>query len=116
MNLITSILIVIVSCVFGAYAAILMKKGADRLKLNLKSLLRNRNLIIGILIYGIGTVVYIIALKGAPLSILYPLVSTTYIWTALLSQKLLGEKMNRSKWAGIVCIILGVSLIGLGAR
>ena len=57
---------------------------------------------------------YIFALKGADLSVLYPLVSTSYVWTVVFSQKLLGEKMNKYKWIGIAAILLGVSLIGLG--
>jgi drug/metabolite transporter (DMT)-like permease len=116
MNLTLSIVVVIISSVFGAYAAVLMKLGAERLKFNLKSVLRNKYLIGGVFIYGAGTIVYIIALRGAPLSILYPLCSTTYIWIAFISQKLLGERMNRAKWIGILLILVGVSLIGLGAR
>jgi uncharacterized membrane protein len=110
-----SILIVLVGCVAGAYGGIMLKKGASRFRLSIKGTLKNKNLVIGVLVYGLGTITYIIALKGAELSIVYPLVSTTYIWIAVLSQKMLGEKMNLLKWTGIALILVGVSLIGFGA-
>lgn len=109
-----SILLVLVGCVAGAYGGILLKKGASRFRLTLKGTIKNKNLVMGVIIYGLGTITYIIALRGAQLSVIYPLVSTTYIWIAIFSQKILGEKMNALKWAGIVLILAGVSLIGFG--
>jgi uncharacterized membrane protein len=115
MTLLLSILIVLVGCVAGAYGGIMLKKGSSRFRLSIKGTLKNKSLVIGVLVYGLGTITYIIALRGAELSIIYPLVSTTYIWIAVLSQKMLGEKMNTLKWAGISLILVGVSLIGMGA-
>ncbi len=109
-----SILIVVMSSWTGALGGIYLKKGAHRFKLNLKSLITNKYLIGGVILYGLGTVIYILALRWGNLSILYPLISITYIWIAVLSQKMLGEKMNKYKWIGIGLILVGVSLIGLG--
>ncbi len=115
MTSLLSIALVLGGCVLGAYGGILLKKGSSRFRLSIKGTIRNKNLVIGILAYALGTITYIIALKGAELSIIYPLVSTTYIWIAVLSQKMLGEKMSTLKWMGISCILIGVSLIGMGA-
>ncbi len=65
--------------------------------------------------YGISTIIFIPTLKYGQLSVLYPLVATSYMWTTLVAVKFLGEKMNRFKWIGIILIIIGVSLIGMGA-
>jgi drug/metabolite transporter (DMT)-like permease len=116
MTKLTSVLLVVIGCVTSGYAGILLKKGADKLKFSPKALIRNKPLIFGLSIYAIGTCVYIYALRGAELSLIYPLVSTTYIWVAIFSQKILGEKMNKYKWAGIGLILAGVSLIGFGSR
>ena len=66
-------------------------------------------------LFVIGTMLFIPALRGGDLSILYPFVSLSYIWVALLSVRFLGEKMNKYKWIGIALIILGVSFIGIGS-
>jgi uncharacterized membrane protein len=109
-----AVVLVLIGAFMGSFGALYFKKGADRLHLNLKSLLDNWELMVGIAIYGASTVVYVIGLRGGELSVIFPLVSTGYAWTCLLSVKFLGEKMNGIKWAGIGLILVGVSLIGLG--
>ena len=107
-------MIVVGGCVIGAYGGIMLKKGSAKFGFSLDGTIKNKNLVIGRLIYALGTISYIIALKGAELSLIYPFVSTSYIWIALLSQKMLGEKMTNLKWLGISLILVGVSLIGFG--
>ena len=80
-----------------------------------RTLIHNYNVLIGAFLYGIGTILFIPALKHGELSVLYPFVSTSYIWVSILSMSFLGEKMNREKWLGIALIIVGVTLIGLGS-
>ncbi len=116
MTALSSIALVTLGCMLGAYGAILLKKGADKLKFSLRLILENTSLIFGFLLYGLGTVLYILALREGELSILYPLVSITYVFIAILSQIILKEKMNRYKWIGIMLILIGVSLIGMGKQ
>lgn len=90
----------------GSFGAILLKQGSRRIRL------KNRKLLIGLSMYGLGALIYIIALRYGSVSILYPLASTSYIWISLLSVRFLGEQMNSMKWMGITAIIFGVGLIG----
>ena len=106
---------VLLASLVGSFGPILLKKGAKDFRLNIRLLLRNHYLMTGLVFYGIGTVLFIPALKGGELSVLYPLVATTYVWVCLLSMKFLKEKMNLFKWIGITLIIIGVSFIGFGA-
>jgi uncharacterized membrane protein len=110
-----AVALILVAAFLGSFGSLYFKKGADRLEFNLKSILRDYELFIGAAIYGASTIVYVIGIKGGELSVLFPLVSTGYIWVCFLSVKLLGERMNALKWAGIGCILVGVSLIGLGS-
>lgn len=110
-----SIIAVLIASVIGAFGALFLKKGANNLRFNFWKLIRNHFLILGVAAYGISTIIFIPALKFGELSILYPLVSTTYIWVILLSIKYLNEKMNKYKWLGIILIVFGVTLIGLGS-
>jgi multidrug transporter EmrE-like cation transporter len=106
---------VVAATVIGAFGPILLKKASQRKLSDVRSLMQNYPLMGGISLYGISTVIFILALRGGQLSVLYPLVSLGYIWVSLLSIKYLGEKMNLLKWCGILCIIIGVSFIGLGS-
>ena len=106
----------LLATLLGSMGPIFLKKGSAGFGLSFKGVLQNYNFIIGVMFYGLGTVMFIPALRGGELSVLYPLVSTTYIWVSLLSMKMLKEKMNSKKWIGIFIIILGVAMIGFGAN
>ena len=107
--------LVISATLVGAFGPILLKKASAKKLSNIKSLISNYPLFGGVGLYGLGTILFIPALKGGDLSILYPFVSVSYIWVSLLSVKFLGEKMNLIKWLGIALIIVGVSFIGFGS-
>lgn len=100
----------------------LMKSGTNRLGPHadlaslVADLITNVPLIGGLALYGAGTVLMIVALKHGELSVLYPLLSLSYVWVAILSVMLLHETMNPLKIAGICVIMAGVALLGRGSR
>tara|TARA_Y100000310_G_scaffold193278_1_gene193250 strand:- start:6916 stop:7263 length:348 start_codon:yes stop_codon:yes gene_type:complete len=106
--------VVLASTLIGSFGPIFLKRASTSMHLNIKSLF-NPNFIAGLFFYAIGTVMFIPALKGGELSVLYPLVATIYIWVSFLSIWMLGEKMNRYKWLAVVLIIVGIGFIGLGS-
>ncbi len=106
--------LVVLACIIGSFGPIMLKKASSDISFKIKSITKNYYLIGGFLFYGLGTVLFVPALKGGELSILYPLVSTTYIWVSLWSIIFLKEKMNKQKWAGVILVIVGVVFIGLG--
>lgn len=110
-----SICLVLLGTLVGAFGPILLKRASAKKLSEFKSLITNYDLMGGVLLYVGGTVLFILALRGGELSVLYPFVSVTYIWVCILSMKFLGEKMNALKWGGIALIILGVSFIGIGS-
>jgi uncharacterized membrane protein len=107
--------LVVFACLIGSFGPIFLKKASNKISLSLKSIIYNRYLIAGLIFYGLSTLLFIPALKGGELSVLYPFVATVYIWVSLLSIKMLNEKMSKFKWLGILLIIIGVSFIGLGS-
>lgn len=110
-----SIGLVALASLVGSWGPIFFKKASKTLELNIKSIITNYNLIIGIFFYVCGTFLFIPALKGGELSVVYPLVALTYVWVSIWSTKFLGEKMNTLKWLGILLIISGVTLLGFGS-
>lgn len=107
--------LVVLGCLIGGFGPIFLKKSSKIFSLNPFKMIRNKNLIIGLALYAISTIIFIPALKGGELSVLYPIVSTAYVFVSFYSMWLLKEKMNKLKWFGIFFIILGVTFIGLGA-
>ena len=97
-------------------AQIFYKFGAAKLNFNLLEQLTNYPLIIGMALYIIGAFLVIISFRGGDVSVLYPIVATSYIWVSFLSIYFLNEVMNIFKWAGIFVIFFGIVLIGYGSR
>ena len=68
------------------------------------------------MLYIVGGILIIVALRGGEVSVLYPIIATSYIWVSFLSIYFLGEVMNAYKWLGVISIIAGIALIGYGSK
>ncbi|MBS3097373.1 EamA/RhaT family transporter [Candidatus Woesearchaeota archaeon] len=111
-----AIFLILLTTLFTSLAQLSYKAGAATLSFNILEIITNPYLIIGLTLYGIGAVLMVIALKAGELSILYPIIATSYIWVSIFSVYLFGEIMNLYKWIGVIAIILGVVFIGLGSK
>ncbi len=66
----------------------------------------------GLVLYGINTGLLILALRDGELSLLYPVISLTYVWVTIMSVSVLGETLTLTKIAGIALICFGVAFLG----
>ncbi len=71
----------------------------------------NIHVLLGLLCYGMGFMVWLIVLSKAEVSYAYPLISLGYVLTAILAWVLFGEALNENRLVGILVICLGVFLI-----
>ncbi|MBU0470638.1 MAG: EamA family transporter [Nanoarchaeota archaeon] len=108
-----SLSLIVLGTFIGACATFIIKKATD--KYQLKKLLLSSSLWGGLFIYVLSVLLYIYVLRTEELSVVYPLVATSYIWTTFFSVRFLGEKMDNWKWAALIGIILGIVFIGLGS-
>ncbi len=107
-----SIVLVLLCTVLGTAAQLLMKTGMEHFRLDPVALLTNYPLIAGYVLYGINTVMLVLALREGELSVLYPIIALTYVWVTLASYLHLHESPNVFKNVGVLAIILGVVVIG----
>lgn len=111
-----AIVLVLFITALTSSAQLLYKMGADRLSFDLLMLLSNWPLLLGMFIYGIGAVLLIIALKHGEVTILYPVIATSYIWVTLFSWILFGESISYLKLIGIISIVVGIVFISFGSK
>ena len=110
-------LILVFSCtVLGAIAQILMKVGMTHFTPDPVAIISNIPLVAGYALYGINTLMMVLALRDGELSMLYPIIALTYVWVTLLSYALLHETPNLFKNLGITTIMVGVAVLGRGGR
>jgi drug/metabolite transporter (DMT)-like permease len=99
--------------VLGAAAQILLKTGANHLgQITALAVITNWGLIGGLSLYGISTLLLVLALRDGELSLLYPVIALTYVWVALLSFVIFHDRANPLKLAGIAIIVIGVAVMG----
>ncbi|MGD0683468.1 MAG: EamA family transporter [Terracidiphilus sp.] len=106
------------SCtILGAAAQVLMKTGANHMSHpGLVSMVANLPLMGGYCLYGLSTLLLVLALKDGELSLLYPVIALTYVWVTVLSFLIFHDDINPWKLTGIVLIVLGVAVLGKGGK
>jgi len=82
---------------------------------SIESFILNPFVIGGFVFYGLGSVILIFALSKGDLSVLYPIISTGFIWTFLISYIIFREPVYVTKIVGILLIASGIIFLGFGA-
>jgi multidrug transporter EmrE-like cation transporter len=101
----------------GAAAQVLMKIGSAVLASpNLLAILTSVTLWTGYSLYGLSTALLVLALRDGQLSVLYPVVSLTYVWVTALSVMMFNEPLNVFKVLGVASIVAGVTVLGRNAN
>ena len=107
----TLLIIFVAFCaLLGAIGQILFKLGAPTAKLNF-SILTNYHIILGLFLYALATVLFIFALKFGEVSLLYPIIATSYVWVMIFASFFLGEKVNAFNWFGVFLILSGIYFV-----
>lgn len=102
--------VVIFCSLLGAVGQLFFKLGSSKITgLNLDNLL-NFPLAVGLFLYGISTVLFILMLKQGELSLLYPLIAFSYVFVGLISFFYLKEPVSLINFFGFAVIIVGVAL------
>ena len=94
----------------GVGAQILLKQGAGAPG-SFVAQLFHPSTIIGLGLYGVAAMLYIVALRKIPLSLAFPSVAISYAVVALLGHVLWNEPLGWQQLTGIVLVIGGVALI-----
>jgi multidrug transporter EmrE-like cation transporter len=110
-----AVILIIVAAFLSAFALILFKFASQTFEFSVVGILTNVPLIVGFLLYGLVAVMFILALRDGELSVLYPLMASAYVWTAIASPFFFADdSLNALKVVGIAAIIFGVYSIGRG--
>ena len=100
----------------GSFGAVFLKIGAGKLKGCLRYLVLNPALIAGVALFLLSSVAFVLGIRQGELTILYPLVSLSNLWTVLWSRVYFKEPITSGKLAGLGLILSGAVCIGLGNR
>lgn len=116
-----SFLLVFCCTLIGAAAQMFIKAGANTLPHAtfvdaMLGMVTNPLLFTGYALYGLNTLLMALALRDNELSLLFPVISLTYVWVSFLSVWMFNESMNLFKIVGIAAIVGGVGVLGRGSK
>lgn len=118
--------IVLVCVIMGGFGQIYMKKGLKNTGgIELKEILSKKliytvfekNMLLGISLYLLATLLWFVVLSKAEVSYVYPLIALGYVVTAILAKfyfPIIGmpsENVTVLRWFGILLILGGVFLV-----
>ncbi len=113
MNKKKSIIAILLATFFISMAQIFFKIGSQSLNYEWSSFVFNLPLFFGFSSYAVGAVLVILAIKGNALTIIYPIVTSSYVWVFLISVYYFDEIFSLSKILGILMIVLGIIIINV---
>ena len=110
----SSVVLVLFASFIGSFGAVFLKLGAEHMHGSLKRLLSNYWLAVGIVLYLLSSVFYMMGVSQGQLTVLYPMVSLGYIWAIVWARIFFKEPFTMAKVFGLIMIIFGVALINFG--
>ena len=78
--------------------------------------LKEPRLWLGLTLFGISSVFWMIVLSRVPLSVAYPFVGISYIVIVLAARFALHEQVPAMRWIGVLVVAAGITIIGLSFR
>ncbi len=108
--------ITLLSAIMVAGAQYFFKKNLGAFTMSLGGILkvvRNRGVMVGIIIYALALVVYLVALRYGQLSYVYPVFASSFVFTMIVANYVLREKSDWKRVLGILITILGIAIVAL---
>jgi len=78
--------------------------------------LKEPRLWLGLALFGISALFWLVVLSRVDLSVAYPFVGLSYIIVVLFSRVFLDEHVTALRWLGVVVVAVGIAIVGLSFR
>ncbi len=114
MDIFLVILITLVAALIASLSQLLFKKSMTGRISGIGGMLalaRKRGALLGVAGYLASFGIYLFALDNAPLSFVYPIFASTFVFVFLLSVFALHERFNMRRAAGIALILAGIAIV-----
>jgi drug/metabolite transporter (DMT)-like permease len=106
----SSILLVFVASLIGSVGAVFLKLGAEKLRYGLRHIV-SLQAAFGVALFLLSSVFFGLGIKHGQLSVLYPMVSLSYVWALIWSRLFFRESLTKQKFVALGMILCGIALI-----
>jgi drug/metabolite transporter (DMT)-like permease len=110
----SSILLVFFGSLIGSIGMVFLKKASSHLHHGFLHIF-NWNSVLGVGLFLLSSVFYLKGIAHGQLSVLYPMVSLSYVWALIWAKIFFHERFTREKFMGLGLVIAGVCCVGFGS-
>ena len=71
---------------------------------------------IGLFLFGVSALFWLVVLSRVPLSVAYPFVGVSYILIVAFARFFLHEHVPFMRWIGVAVVALGIAIVGLSFK
>ncbi len=109
------IFLTLLAALVSSFAQLMFKRSVKKIDslAHLVGLLRNKGVLLGLLGYFIGFLIYITALSGGALSIVFPIFASSFIFVTLISATVLKERITLIRAAGVLLVFVGITIVAI---
>ena len=112
---VSSMALVLGGSVIGSVGSAFLKAGAVLVEKSLSSIVLNWRLALGAVTYLLSSVLFVKGMAHGELSVLFPMVSLSYICALVWSKLFFNEAITSAKLYGVGLILVGIVCLGLGS-
>lgn len=114
--------LLLISALLASLGQILFKKGVllvgnvtfeSLVSLELWRLISNPSILLGLTLYALSTILWLIALSNTTLNFAYPFTSLTFVLVILASRLIFTETIPDLRYVGIAFIVFGILLASM---
>ena len=110
----SSILLVLFGSLIGSIGMVFLKKASAHLHKGFLHII-SVNAAAGVTLFLVSSLFYLKAISHGQLSVLYPMVSLSYVWTQVWARLFFHEPLTREKFFGLGLVVAGAVFVGLGS-
>jgi len=110
----SSIVLVFFGSLLGSIGMVFLKKASAHLHKGFLHII-NVNAALGVGLFLLSSVFYIKGISRGQLSVLYPMVSLSYVWAIVWAKLFFYEQFTKQKFMGLGLVLAGVICVGLGS-
>ena len=111
-----AIFLVVICTLFTSVGSLFFKYSVMNFNFTIIGIITNYYLILGLFFYFFGFLLLTWAFKHGEMSVLFPIVSLSFMWVAIASFVFLGEPVNTLRVVGVLFIIGGVVVLGSASK
>ena len=111
-----AIIVIILCTLIITISQLFWKTGVEKIVIGNFLSFFNGPMLTGVILYGISSFLVLYALKHGELSVVYPILATSYVWISIIAPIMFHETIKMTNIFGVTIIILGISLLGRGIQ